>query len=121
MNFEDLKGMTLTDIVANKHDDVVIMITDCGRKFMMYHEQDCCEDVTLEDVCGDLEDIKFSPILLAEEVCSSDEPHGQEYAPESYTWTFYKLATIKGTVTFRWFGQSNGYYSESVSFLDVAA
>jgi hypothetical protein len=69
------------------------------------------------DVVGDLKDLIGNPILLAEEVVGGDTPEELDNDPsESYTWTFYKLSTIRGSVTIRWLGESNGYYSESVNF-----
>jgi hypothetical protein len=65
-----------------------------------------------------------TPIVLAEEVGNADDPEKYEdedgcgYA-ESYTWTFYKLRTIKGSMTIRWLGQSNGYYGEKPCFEEV--
>lgn len=94
-------------------EDEVRFESTCGRVFRLYHSQDCCESVDIEDVCGDVEDLIGSPILMAEEATSPDEDS------ESGTWTFYKLATVKGYVTIRWLGRSNGYYSESVYFEEV--
>jgi len=115
--FKELVGKTLLSIEANKEMDEITFITNDGLKFLMYHSQDCCENVSIEDINGDLEDLIGTPILLAEEVTSEENPEGvtKEYQ-DSFTWTFYKLATIKGYVDIRWYGESNGYYSEYVSF-----
>ena len=116
--FEDLKGKTLVSV--EKEDDWMQFVTDSGDKYSLYHYQDCCESVNIEDVCGDLSDIVGSPILIAEEVVHEQNvnPPGVSIPDyqESYTWTFYKLDTAKGGVTIRWYGDSNGFYSESVNF-----
>jgi hypothetical protein len=78
------------------------------------HHQDCCESVYIEDICGDLNDLVGSPLVEAEEVSNYDAEPLYE-GEESYTWTFYRFRTLKGSVSVRWYGSSNGYYSESVS------
>ena len=113
MNFNILLGQTLTKIEGLKPgSDDVYFIDSLNRTFVLTHFQECCEDVSVADVVGDLEDLLDSPILLAEEVCSE----GEEEEEESCTWTYYKLSTIKGSVTISWRGTSNGYYSEGVTF-----
>lgn len=124
--FEDLVGKTLTkaEHVENRYDDWIVFTLDDGTQCKLFHDQDCCEAVNINDICGDLNDLVGSPILLAEEVTNREE-HPQDLAQDdwrresyndSFTWTFYKLATVKGAVTIRWYGSSNGYYSEGVDF-----
>lgn len=118
--FSELKGKTLKSVINN--GDEIIFETVDGEQYKLYHNQDCCESVRVESITGDLEDLIGTPITLAEESSSSEDPEGfptPEYPSESQTWTFYKLATIKGYVDIRWYGSSNGYYSESVSFSKI--
>jgi hypothetical protein len=120
-NFEELKGKVLTEIIINADKDELTFKTNEGEHYRLHHVQDCCESVTIEDVCGDFNDLINTPILLAEEVVHDNgvNPKGVE-VPEyqdSFTWTFYKLSSINGSVTIRWYGESNGYYSENVDFV----
>lgn len=104
---KDLIGRTFTEIIYESEELKLKNDKEC---FTFYHEQDCCEHVSIESITGDLNDLLNSPILFAEESSSDDSN-----ANESGTWTFYKLATVKGWVDIRWYGSSNGYYSEGVS------
>ena len=122
MNFSILKGLTITSIDGLEDDSAeVVFTTSEGRRFEMSHSQDCCERVSIEDVCGDINDLLNSPILLAEEVTSEEDPVdvNKEYHDCLYCWTFYKLSTFKGDVTIRWYGESNGYYSVGVDFEEI--
>lgn len=128
--FEALVGHTITDVQVingDEGDEIRFTLaphTDIpdGLRLKMFHYQDCCESVSIEDVVGEWNDIIGTPITLAEEVTDTTSPKSETssdgswtWTDESSTWTFYKLGTVNGYVTIRWYGTSNGYYSESVS------
>ena len=107
---KELQGKTLNNVTVDKENDEIIFTTTEGEKYKMYHQQDCCENVSIEDVNGDTNDLINTPILLAEERTNGNET---SYGHETYT--FYTFRTAKGDVDIRWYGESNGYYSESVN------
>jgi uncharacterized protein YegJ (DUF2314 family) len=119
ITFKDLVGKTLAR--ADKAaDDRMEFETDSGEVYALYHDQNCCEYVAINDICGELSDLVGSPILQAEESTSNENPQGVEMGTQdSFMWTFYRMATQRGSVVIRWYGESNGYYSESVDFAKV--
>jgi hypothetical protein len=119
----ELIGKTLTNVEKISDEEIIFTCED-NKRYKMYHAQDCCEVVSIEDIVGELQDLVGSPILKAEEVGNYEPTSKQDIeqtkeADEwgSCTWTYYKFATIKGYVDIRWYGESNGYYSESVDFI----
>ena len=91
-------------------NDALYFEQEDGVQFVLTHIQDCSEDVKIESIDGELDDLIGAPLLMAEEAVKV----GGEPTLESGTWTFYKFATVKGYVTVRFLGWSNGYYSERV-------
>lgn len=114
-----LVGKTLSAVNVGKDKEYMEFVTVDGEKYYSYHYPDCCESVEIVDIIGDLSDLIGQPLIVSEERNNKgyDKQIDREY-DEEYLWTFYEFATIKGSVTVRWLGQSNGYYSVSVSFID---
>lgn len=104
-------GKIFQDVSENNRRELIFMLPD-GEKYVFYHDQECCEEVLIEDICGNLANLVGSPLIMAEEIT-----HEKVYGRcESTTYTFYKFATAKGYVTVRWCGNSNTFYSENVDF-----
>lgn len=122
VDVSDMVGKTISGITMLNEDecqDTILFECDDGSAYLMYHQQDCCESVEIDDINGDFDNLIGRYLALAE-VSSSDSSElkdEDEYA--SYTWTFYRFGTVKGFVDIRWYGESNGYYSEKVDFVKL--
>lgn len=128
VDLSNLVGKTIVSIEGLEQDSKEVRInTECGRKYAFYHEQQCCENVELNDFECDVEDLIGAVVLSAEISTNKDsqsllgavnKDRPNEYS-ESWTWSFYKIETSKGELWIRWLGESNGFYSEEVNFARV--
>ena len=105
----EMQGQTFSRVYSDVES---VTFENDEVRYVLYHSQDCCESVVVEEIIGDLEDLVWGPMLIAKEDTNADDPGTCN--SESYTWTFYSFATFKGYVTIRFLGESNGYYSEEV-------
>lgn len=114
-----LKGETIASIEgAQASSNIVIIKTESGRTFRMYHEQDCCESVAIESVAGDPASLIGRVVT---EAIETREDTGAKHGDNSSTETTFVLTTDAGPVTILWVGTSNGYYGEDVSFVEDVA
>ena len=110
MEITELVDKTFTKVYKKDDDSELTFELSDGGKYVFYHEQDCCETVEITDIVGDLQDLAGSPIVSAFE-----RTYDMGGAMGTSTWTFHNFVTLNVWVTVRWFGESNGYSSESVS------
>ena len=108
-------GATIESVAYDPKEPRLTVETDRGT-LSFWHSQECCESVDLTEGLSDLEDLVGGVIALAEERSSEGVPAMDESDDRygTFTWTFYEIQTTKGDATLRWYGTSNGYYSESV-------
>lgn len=118
-NFDDLevdklltkiKDLIILNIEGlEKYSPEVILKLSNGNELVFYHEQDCCESVSLEDFEISSKSLIGSKILDIE--LRSDRKNSYD---GSETWCFYNVKTTQGDLWLRFHGSSNGYYSEWV-------
>lgn len=95
----------------------VEFFNDNKLMFCLHHEQSCCEWVELIDGFDELHLLQNDPIMQSYATYSHDgelkyeSSHGSDY--DSLTWSFYTISTFYHSVTLRFYGQSNGCYSET--------
>jgi hypothetical protein len=93
-----------------------------GNIVKFFHDKQCCECVFLADADGLTNGVDIftdCDWCEVEEIIKDDTDKDTKPIDEydyNYTWTFYKFKTNKGYDTMRWYGTSNGFYSESVDF-----
>jgi len=113
-----LKGKIIKRIWWNESS--MNFLANDGSQYAMLGDTDgnLSYEVFISNIDGELTDLYDVPIELAEMAQSNDGPT-HERCQGYHTWTFYKLATIRGYVTIRWYGTSNGHYSEEVDFVEI--
>ena len=108
----ELRGKTVVKIVGGVGSEQIELHCADGTVFKMWHEQECCEQVYCSDITGELSSLIGEVVTLAE-VRTADKS-GVELSDAVGAWTFYEIQTMIDSVTIRWSGESNGFYSVCV-------
>ena len=112
--FELLKGGIIKEIIGlEENSESVIFhietnLNDVKRIIIVNfnHHQDCCESFMLEEYHGN---IQVGDVIR--EISIREESAESEWG--SATWSFLVIETQMNSITLRFCGESNGYYSES--------
>lgn len=111
VDIEVFEGKVIEKVTINnrdKHSETVTFNFTDGSVYEMCHTQDCCEEVWLEGFTGEPDELVGATILEAYKTTNRTTDNG------AYLWSFYRINTNKGTLFFRWCGNSDSYYSVEV-------
>lgn len=118
---DKMHGLIVTNIDIS--DDDILITTEGNNQFRFYHDQECCESVYIYD-CNDdlkvLENKKLESVFYdcIHNVDPDDITNSDQYR-ESFTWTNVYFVTNEKTVCVRWYGESNGYYNETIDIQEI--
>lgn len=112
---EDSKFLSNYTYFASDDQDAIYFELDNDTLVIFKHNRECCEEVNIKDIVGNLHDLIGEPLLEAEVVVNENEGTCSERQQS----TFFKFTTSKANVNITWFGTDNGYYSTTVSMRQV--
>ena len=110
VDFSDIIGKKIADV--QRSSDEIEFITECGERYKMYHSQDCCENVYIDAIDGNLDGL-IGGVVRDANVSTNDGSSGGN----EVLWTYYRIRTENEFCHITWRGSSNGYYSVSVKFV----
>jgi hypothetical protein len=116
VRFDVLVGEVLDAVDIDREENQILLTTRSGRKFLVYHEQDCCEKVQIVGQDGSFDKLIGKPIVEARDIAVDTTEEGID---DSQTTTTLVFRVDDQTVISRWVGDSNGYYSESVDIAEL--
>jgi hypothetical protein len=116
VEFSALVGEVLDAVDIDREENQILLTTRSGRKFLVYHEQDCCETVAISGQDGSFDNLIGKPLIEARDFGVDTS---EEAIDDSQTTTTLVFRVDDQTVISRWIGDSNGYYSESVDIAEL--
>lgn len=112
---EDSKFINDYSYFVSNDQDAIYFELENDTLVIFKHNRECCEEVNIKDIVGNLRDLIGEPLLEAEVVINENEGTRSDRQQN----TFFKFTTCKANVNVSWFGTDNGYYSTTVSMRQV--
>lgn len=103
VDFNVLEGKVISDVTYIDTESAIYFTTNKNTQYVLKHVNECCEEVDLVDISGDLISLLGNKILKAEKVMNS-ENKPLSNLQNFYTWTYFKLASRGGYITISYFG-----------------
>ena len=112
----DLVGEVISSIDVMQWENEVLLTFVSGKRVKICHFQECRESVVIHGVSGNVANLKGKALIE----CLHEVDESNPLDVDSSTITKITLKTADDCAIIRWYGTSNGYYGEGVSFEDLS-
>lgn len=112
--FSELIGKSITNILINSENSIILFKTGHDEEFAYCCEGDCCNDVWIEHLNGIDCIIDGSTIFDVKSKGSEDRTPTKQEVEEALLWTIY---TSSGNFDIEVRNSHNGYYGGSMYYM----